>query len=70
MGAAAGLFFAAAEVGGFIGPLLLGFLRDATGSLGSGVFLLAAVTAAMVLLMPFVKERSASSDPQAHPERE
>ncbi len=70
MGAAAGLFFAAAEVGGFSGPFLLGFLRDATGSLGSGVFLLAAVTAAMVLLMPFVKERSANTGPQAHPGRE
>jgi len=49
--------FAAAEVGGFGGPLLLGFLRDATGSLTPGVLLLAAVTAALILIMPFIQER-------------
>jgi len=58
MGAGAGLFFAAAEVGGFGGPFLLGFLHDATSSLTTGVLLLAIVTAIMVLMIPFVQEHS------------
>ncbi|MBI4201158.1 MAG: MFS transporter [Chloroflexi bacterium] len=57
IGAASGLFFAAAEVGGFSGPLLLGLLRDATGSLVSGVLLLAVVSASMVLMTPLIHER-------------
>lgn len=57
MGAAAGLFFAAAEVGGFGGPFLLGSLRDVTGSLVLGVLVLSAGSASLILLLPFVKER-------------
>ena len=64
MGAAGGLFFAAAEVGGFSGPFLLGVLRDATGSLTFGVLVLAAVTAALVLMMPLIQE---ARRPVAHP---
>ena len=56
IGAASGLFFAAAEVGGFGGPFLLGTLRDATGSLGSGVALLAVAAAALIALTPFIRE--------------
>ncbi len=59
MGAAAGLFFAAAEVGGFSGPVLMGALRDATGSLEAGLMVLPAVTALMVLVIAFVKESGA-----------
>ena len=57
MGAAAGLFFAAAEIGGFGGPFLMGFLRDATGSLVMGVLILAGVAAALIFIIPFFKER-------------
>jgi CP family cyanate transporter-like MFS transporter len=59
MGAAAGLFFAAAEIGGFGGPFLMGFLRDATGSLTTGVLILAGVAAALIFTIPFFKERQA-----------
>ena len=55
MGAAAGLFFATAEIGGFGGPFLLGVLRDATGTLTSGVLALAGVAAVMALAVPALR---------------
>ena len=55
MGAAAGLFFATAEIGGFGGPFLLGVLRDATGALTSGVLALAGVAAVMALAVPALR---------------
>ena len=55
MGAAAGLFFATAEIGGFGGPFLLGVLRDATGALTSGVLALAGVAAVMALAVPLLR---------------
>ena len=56
MGAAGGIFFAAAEIGGFGGPFLLGILRDSTGSLFFGVSMLAAITIPLVLIVPLIKE--------------
>ncbi len=56
MGSAAGLFFSASEVGGFSGPFLMGVVRDATGGLTEGLFVLAGVVAALMVLMPFLKE--------------
>ena len=55
MGAAAGLFFATAEIGGFGGPFLLGVLRDATGALTSGVLALAGVAIVMALAVPALR---------------
>ena len=57
MGIAGGMFFAAAEVGGFSGPLLMGLLRDLTGTLFSGLVLLTVVVALFALLTPFISER-------------
>ena len=56
IGAAAGIFFAAAEIGGFSGPFFMGLLRDVTDSLNTGVFLLAGLTAALLLVTPFIQE--------------
>jgi cyanate permease len=56
IGAAAGLFFSAAEIGGFSGPFLLGFIHDLTGSLNTGIMMLSAVSATLVLIMPLLKE--------------
>ena len=44
IGAAAGIFFTFAEVGGFTGPLFLGLLRDLTDTLTSGLVMLAVVS--------------------------
>ena len=57
IGASAGLFFAAAEIGGFGGPWVLGALRDATGDLMAGMVFLAVVSGALLLLLPLLKER-------------
>jgi cyanate permease len=57
MGAAGGLFFAAAEIGGFGGPFLLGIIRDATDSLGLGVLFLAVLSAVLALTLPLIREQ-------------
>jgi len=48
-GAAVGLVFAVGEVGGFLGPVLVGTLRDATGSFAAGFGVLAAGGLVVVL---------------------
>jgi MFS family permease len=57
MGAAGGLFFAAAEIGGFGGPVLLGIIRDVTDSLGLGVLFLAVLSAVLALILPLIREQ-------------
>ena len=57
MGAAGGLFFAAAEIGGFGGPFLLGVILDAVGSLAPGVLFLAGLSAVLALTLPFIREQ-------------
>jgi cyanate permease len=49
LGAAAGLFFAVGEVGGTLGPVLLGVTADLTGSFTTGILILAGVMWIMVL---------------------
>jgi CP family cyanate transporter-like MFS transporter len=56
MGSAAGLFFSAAEIGGFGGPFLLGLLHDVTGGLGLGFLLISSLAALLILLVPFIHE--------------
>jgi cyanate permease len=48
-GTATGLFFAAAEVGGVLGPLGLGVLYDATGGFSAGLGFLTLTTAVLAL---------------------
>jgi cyanate permease len=56
MGAAAGLFFAVGEVGGTLGPVVLGLTADLTGSFLSGMLMLAAVM--WVMLLPALRIRA------------
>lgn len=63
-GAAAGigLINAVGNLGGFLGPYLMGWIRDATGDFGAGLAALAAaaaVSAALVLTVPAPTERRA-----------
>lgn len=53
MGAAGGLFFSAAEVGGVMGPPTIGALSDATGSFDAGLLALAAVSGVLLVLLFF-----------------
>ncbi|MFQ5934021.1 MAG: MFS transporter, partial [Dehalococcoidia bacterium] len=56
MGAAGGMFFTVAEIGGFTGPLFVGLLRDLTDTLTSGLVLLTAVSGALSLSALFIAE--------------
>ena len=62
MGAAGGLFFSAAEIGGVLGPPTIGALSDATGSFDAGLLVLAAISVVMFVLLFFhrASERRAS----------
>jgi len=50
-GAAGGLFFSAAEVGGVLGPLTLGALSDLTGGFTAGLYLLTGLCGLLALLL-------------------
>ena len=50
MGAAGGLYFTTGEIGGVMGPLLMGVLADATGGFGSGQLLLTGVSVVLCCL--------------------
>lgn len=50
-GAASGLFFSAAEVGGVMGPLGLGAMYELTGGFSAGLYALTAVTVALALMV-------------------
>lgn len=49
MGAAGGLYFSIGEVGGFLGPALIGLLVDLTGDFAVGVLLVAVIMLVMVI---------------------
>lgn len=51
MGAAGGLFFSAAEVGGVLGPLAMGTIHDLTGGFASALYFLTGVCAVVALLL-------------------
>ncbi|MFH1381560.1 MAG: MFS transporter [Chloroflexota bacterium] len=55
MGSAGGMFFCAAEVGGFAGPLLMGAIKDLTGSFLGGASALSATAVAMAIMALFLK---------------
>ena len=50
-GAAGGLFFSAAEIGGVLGPLTLGAMSDLTGGFSAGLYLLTGVCCLLLLLL-------------------
>jgi cyanate permease len=60
MGAAAGIYFAVGEVGGFSGPSVMGLLKDLSGGFTAGLLMLAAIT--VVMLIPTAMLR----DPQSY----
>jgi cyanate permease len=58
MGAAGGMFFCVAEIGGFAGPLLMGVIVDATGTFLTGAFFLAGLCIAISALTFLLKTRT------------
>jgi len=57
MGAAAGITFSLGGIGGFTGPLMVGFLADLTGTILPGLIALAALVEAMLIFTLLVKEK-------------
>lgn len=56
-GAAGGLFFSAAEVGGVLGPLTVGYLSDVTGGFGAALHLLTGICCALLLLLALLRRQ-------------
>ena len=56
LGLGAGLLFAAAEIGGFGGPALLGVVRDQAGGLAPSMLGMAAVSLLMMVTILRVRE--------------
>ena len=56
MGAATGLYFTVGEIGGVIGPVIIGVTADLTGGFQGGIFLLAAL-AGYLFFMTFALRR-------------
>jgi len=50
-GAAVGLFFSAAEIGGVLGPLTIGAASDLTGGFAAGIWFLGAISAGLIGLL-------------------
>jgi cyanate permease len=50
MGVATGLFFSIGEIGGFLGPSMMGFLLDYTGSIIPGILTLTLVVELMIII--------------------
>lgn len=55
MGAAAGMYFTAGEIGGVLGPLTIGTLYDLTGGFSVGLYCLALLCAWQLLLLSRLK---------------
>jgi nitrate/nitrite transporter NarK len=60
MGVIGGLFFSMGEIGGFTGPFMMGFLRDATNSFQAGMLFLTVVTWISVSFTSLLRTRPAS----------
>jgi MFS-type transporter involved in bile tolerance (Atg22 family) len=58
MGAVGGLFFSLGEIGGFLGPFMMGYMRDLTGSFLFGIYSLTVITEAAILGLALMKSDS------------
>jgi CP family cyanate transporter-like MFS transporter len=51
VGAAGGLFFSAAEVGGVLGPVLVGAIHDLTGGFAASLYMMTAICAVLLVML-------------------
>ena len=61
-GVASGIFFSAAEIGGVLGPLLIGMLYEPGAGFSSGLMLLTAVSLTMIAGSTWLQKRTAKQD--------
>ena len=59
MGSAAGIFFCVAEIGGFVGPLIIGAIKDITGSFLVGAFFIAGTLLIMSIMALLIRVKPA-----------
>jgi cyanate permease len=55
MGAVGGLYFSMGEVGGFLGPFMMGYIKDLTGSFLFGIYALTFITEAAIIALSLMK---------------
>jgi cyanate permease len=56
MGFVGGLYFSLGEIGGFLGPFMMGYLRDLTGSFIFGIYVLTLVALSAMITLPFMRK--------------
>jgi MFS transporter, CP family, cyanate transporter len=56
VGLAGGMFFSAAEIGGVLGPLTIGFVSEATGGFSTPLAMLTGVTVALIVLLYWLRK--------------
>jgi NNP family nitrate/nitrite transporter-like MFS transporter len=61
MGAAAGIYFAVGEVGGFAGPSVMGILKDWTGGFTAGLLMLTTITVVMLVPTALIRDPRSGS---------
>ena len=54
-GAAGGLFFSAAEVGGVLGPVLVGAIHDLTGGFAASLYMMTVICAILLALLAWLR---------------
>jgi MFS family permease len=64
LGAASGLYFAVGEMGGFLGPSLMGFVAETTGSFSWGILIFALIIWLMLLPASRLHEAEISGSQQ------
>lgn len=62
MGAVGGLYFSMGEVGGFLGPFMMGYIKDLTGSFLFGIYILVFITEAAIIALWLMKSDATGRD--------
>jgi cyanate permease len=55
MGTIGGLLYSVGEIGGFLGPFIMGYLKDVTGTFFTGLLFFAVVTELSIVIVAFLK---------------
>jgi cyanate permease len=58
MGSVGGLYFSMGEIGGFLGPFMMGYIKDITGSFLFGIYALTIITWAAIFTLGILKADS------------
>ena len=57
MGSVGGLYFSLGEIGGFLGPFMMGYIKDITGSFLYGFIALALITEASIIALKLMRNQ-------------